>query len=56
MAVPVGATIRDYGRCAEYSENFPADPTDPFDVGRSISDGLRTYVDRVMPRRNEHVL
>ena len=56
MAVPVGATIRNYGRCPEYSEIFLADPTDPFDVGRSISDGLRTDVDRVRPRRSGHVL
>ena len=31
-------------------------PTDTFDVGRSISDGLRTDVDNVMPRRDGHFL
>ena len=47
MATPVEATIRDYGRCPEYSEIFPAVPTDPFDIEPSIADGLRTDVDRI---------
>ena len=35
-----------YGRPGgrDYTRLWPADPTDPFNVGRSISDGLRTYV------------
>ena len=47
MAASVGATVRGYGHCPEYSEIFPADT---FDFGRSISDGFRTDVDKVMPR------
>ena len=53
MAAPVGATVRGYSRCPEYSEIFPADT---FDFGRSISDGLRTDVDKVMPRWGGHGL
>ena len=56
MATPAGATMRDYGRCPEYSEIFPAVPTVPFDIGRSISDGLRTDVDRIRPQRSGLVL
>ena len=54
MAAPVGATIRGYGRCPKYSEIFPVDPTDPFDVGRPISDRLQTDVDKAMPRQYGH--
>ena len=43
--------MRGYGRCPEYSKKNRAD-----DVGHSISDGLRTYVDKVMPRRGGHGL
>ena len=37
-------------------EIFLADPTDPFDVGRSISDRLQTDVGKDMPRRGGHGL
>ena len=47
MAATVGATVRGYSLCPEYSEIFPADT---FDFGLSISDGRRTDVDKVMPR------
>ena len=53
MAAPVGATGRGYSRCPEYSVIFLADT---FDFGRSISDGLRTDVDKVMPRWSGHDL
>ena len=56
MAAPVGETIRGYSHFLEYSDIFPPNPADPFDVGRSISDGLRTDVDKVMPRWGGHGL
>ena len=43
----------DYTRLWPLSGIFPADP---FDVGRSISDGLRTDVVKVMPRQYGHGL
>ena len=39
MTAPVGATVRGYSRCPEYSEFFF--PSDTFDLCRSLKNRLR---------------
>ena len=48
-----GTTVRGYSCCPESCGIFPADT---LDFGGSISDGLRTDVDKVMPRWGGHGL